>query len=145
MVWKGVARCRYGGILREVTLHVLPASGAVSVDRLDVVPLVKPDKVTPSGMVTVTAYLRGAAQGKLVNLGLCWDLATTAAPCASSKAYSHVNGQVSLAGLTVPGAKVWDPTTPAPALHTLTVFVYPADDTAAAPQQHSWRIYALLG
>lgn len=123
---------QYGGILREATLHVLPASGAVSVDRLDVVPLVKPDKVTPSGMVTATAYLRGAAQGKLVNLGLCWDLATTAAPCAGSKAYSHVNGKVSLAGLTVPGAKVWDPTTPAPALHTLTVFVYPADDTAAA-------------
>ena len=126
------------GLLREVTLHVLPAA-APSVVRVTVTPLQQstaPGK--PSGKVDVDVTLRdvpaggaGVGGGDSVVLGLCWDTHARAPPCSDAQAYKVVNGVVSLKGSAVPGAKVWDPADTAPALHTLTVTVH-----AAAPLQH---------
>ena len=129
---------QYGGLLREVTLHVLPAQGSPSVERVVVDPLAAAGSIEtgaagPSGAVNVTVVLHSATTGKAVTLGLCWDLPAASPPCADSASHQHVDGVITLAGLQVPKWAAWTPTDAKPKLHTLTVFVLPTsdgDDTA---------------
>ena len=52
---------QFGGLIRTVSLHVLPAGGAPSLDRVEVTPLAAPPEHTvPSGRVNVSVVLRGA-------------------------------------------------------------------------------------
>jgi len=113
---------QYGGLVREVTLHVLPDSP--SVQRVTVDPVAAAG--VPNGEVNVTAVLRGTTQNSTVALGLCWDIATDAPPCTAAETYTPENGIVSLRNIAVPNWKLWSPTEPN--LHTLTVVVrYCAD------------------
>jgi len=124
---------QYGGLLREVTLHVLPAAVLTSIERVTVTPLAMPmSPAVPSAKVDVVVTLRGGrAAGGSVVLGLCWDIGPTAPPCADARQYTATDGAVTLRGVAVPDAKVWDPTDKAPALHTLTVTLHGSGSVAA--------------
>lgn len=77
---------QFGGLIRTVSLHVLPAGGAPSLDRVEVTPLAAPPAHTvPSGHVNVSVVLRGApAAGAALVLELCWDGRAAAAAAAST-------------------------------------------------------------
>ena len=121
---------QYGGLIREVTLHVLPAVGSPSIGRVVVDPLAAAAGGAPSGKVNVAVVLRNAPQGKTVALGLCFDV-EAAAPCAAEpKPYAHVNGVISLPAVAVPNFKVWSPA--APKLHTLTVAIHSSSSSSSA-------------
>ena len=124
---------QYGGIIREVTLHVLPAAGSW-VHRVAVTPLADATTGKPSGEVDVTVALRCAstAQDQPVIIGLCWDNAEgcTATHPHSSHSHTSSTGTVSLPGLAVPKWQAWSPADPK--LHLLTVFVT-TSPAAAAP------------
>merc|ERR1712166_1516487 len=115
---------QYGGLVREVTLHVLPDSP--SVQRVTVDPVAAAG--VPNGEVNVTAVLRGTTQNSTVALGLCWDIATDAPPCTAAETYTPENGIVSLRNIAVPNWKLWSPAEPN--LHTLTVVVRYCTDCA---------------
>ena len=124
---------QYGGLIREVTLHVLPKAPLPHVQRVTVAPLgTKGAAPKPTGKVDVSVVMEGGGGSSsnparsrsgdgTVQLQLCWDIpATAAASCnAAYQTYAYKNNVVSIPSLTVPDAKVWD--TAAPALHTLTV------------------------
>ena len=110
---------QYGGLIREVTLHVLPPT---HLDRVAVSPTRERGGLGPSGRVNVSVSLGGrGAAAATAELALCWDIGAAARCTAAPKPYPLAGGTVHIAELPVPGGVVWDPTSSAPALHTLTV------------------------
>ena len=103
---------QYGGLIREVTLHILPPKDIPSVQRVTVNPLAS--NGTPNGKVNVSVMLRGSLN-ETVALELCWD----SQPCSKAKSYESPGGVVSLEALSVPDWRAWSPSSPQ--LHTLTV------------------------
>eukprot|EP01043_Picozoa_sp_COSAG02_P020869 COSAG02_NODE_1041_length_15034_cov_96.398326_9_plen_223_part_00 len=123
--------CRYGGLIREVTLHVLPKDGP-SIERVSVNPLAK-STGEPNGQVNVTVALREPIPSKSVALMLCWDLPASSPPCASdAKQYTPASGLVTIPDLAVPKWGAWSPADAKPKLHLLTVFVHSDGDTSGA-------------
>ena len=94
---------QYGGIIREATLHVLPAR-APSIQRV-VVDRLAAGGGAPSGKANVTIVLRDAPAGQTVALWVCFD----ACPAPKLKKYAHVNGVVSLPAVAVPNFQIWSP------------------------------------
>lgn len=117
---------QYGGLIREVSLHVLP-SDAPHIGPVEVTPL-PGNTGAPDGRVDVCVRLltpasEPVALGTPVQLTLTWD----DAPAGSVyNVVADYNGTARLAGLQVPRHKVWDPSpeTPRPLpLHRLKVAV----------------------
>ena len=118
---------QYGGLLRAVCLHELPATGP-SIDRVEVKPLATPESGVPSGEVNITVVLH-AAGDQPVDLEFGWDC-PSAAPCSKgfSRTYHPVNGSIFIPAVPVPEARIWQPVAhpivaPSLALHNITVRV----------------------
>lgn len=125
---------QYGGIIREVTLHVLPSSGP-ALTRVAVTPLSTgylPDAglVLPSGEVDLNVTVLDAAtvNGGGAVVGLCWDVAATAASCQDMSTHELTGSSTVIRSLAVPNFQLWSPDSPK--LHTVTVLLLgSADDT----------------
>jgi len=142
---------QYGGLIREVTLHVLPKAPLPYIQRVMVAPLgTKGNAPKPTGKVDVSVMvMQGDASaptsGK-VQLQLCWDIAATT-PCSATtvpyKEYTYKNNVVSIPAITVPNAKVWDVATPS--LHTLTVSagVPKTKSTSTNPKADTADVYVV--
>jgi len=127
---------QYGGLIRHVALHVLPADG-LSLQRVEVLPLAKPGTETPSGEVNITVVLRPLlANLRRVRLQMIWD----GGPASTSAATEYAvdaDGKVSVTAAAVPNPAVWQPPSnptavPSLPLHTLTVRVSPLGAASAA-------------
>lgn len=146
---------QYGGLLREVTLHVLPEAGTPHIQRVTVAPLgTGGDAPTPTGKVDVSVVVMDASSGAAaaaahgssssdasgtVQLKLCWDLPAGSPPCSAvykEYTYAAATGVVSIPSLAVPKARPWD--TASPKLHTLTVFS--ADGSSGAQIRDSVQV-----
>jgi beta-glucuronidase len=109
---------QYGGILREVTLHLLPA-GAPFIDHVQV----RPTDDYRSGGVEVVIELGGGVPEKIT--------LTTQFDAAASVSHQHVsvhNARITLS-LNVPAPRLWAPDSPH--LHTLRVTMGGPDSAAA--------------
>lgn len=138
---------QYGGLLRTVSLHILPRRGP-SIDRAEVTPLalLKGKPHTPSGHVRVCVVLRDAPPaGSAVTLGLKWD--GQRHPSHSSHTV-QAGGIILLDEMAVPDAKLWQPvhhpkTAPSLALHVLTISLPPAAATVAPGDGHATNATAM--
>ena len=99
---------QYGGIIRDVTLHILPASGAF-IQHL----LVAPNANYKEGGVDLTILLGGAG-GKAASVSVQFDHHETVVFSAAAVE----SGQMKLS-LKVPSPRLWSPG--APHLHTVRV------------------------
>ena len=131
---------QYGGLLRTVSLHVLSTDGP-TLERIEVTPLALADKpAVPSGEVDVRVVLRNPpSAGTAVDLRLGWDGA------ASGTASTHTvqaGGVITLASVSVPNPKLWQPLSnpverPSLALHQLTVSLPAPINSTEPPSPHA--------
>lgn len=106
---------QYGGIVREVTLHVLPAN-APFIDALRITPTAG----YRTGHVVLAVDLAGKVPAR-ITLGVSFD----GGPVQRHHDVLVTERSATLA-LTVPNPRVWSPDSPA--LHHVTVSLFPGDD-----------------
>lgn len=115
----------YGGLMRSVELHTLPAAGQAWPWRAYILPV-------SLSTVNVTVHLTDSAFSGAVDVSLAFDGGTVVQHTATAK-----DGRLSISGVAVPNPRVW--TTTDPQLHTATVTI----NSATVTERFGLRVFGV--